>query len=85
MTVAGGAATVIPERNFLCGKPAVGRPHRRQEASVEKDTVSFAIMLSVIDFFLSMVMISGIGLVLSLLPQLNRLGKLDEESMRRGH
>jgi hypothetical protein len=57
----------------------------RQETLVEKDTVTFAIMLSVIDFFLSMVMISGIGVVLSLLPYLNRLGKLDEESMRRGH
>jgi uncharacterized membrane protein len=56
-----------------------------QEVSLEKDTVAFSIMLSVIDFFLSMVMISGIGVVLSLLPYLNRLGKLDEESMRRGH
>ena len=52
---------------------------------MEKDTISFSIMLSVIDFFLSMVMISGIGVVLALLPYLNRLGKLDEESMRRGH
>jgi len=42
-------------------------------------------MLSVIDFFLSMVLISGIGLILWLLPFLTRLGKLDEESMRRGH
>lgn len=50
-----------------------------------KDSVAFAIVLSVLDFFLSMVMISGIGLVLALLPSLNRLGKLDEESMRRGH
>jgi hypothetical protein len=52
---------------------------------VNKDTVTFAVILSLIDFFLSMVMISGIGIVLSLLPLLNRLGKLDEESMRRGH
>ena len=52
---------------------------------MNKDTVTFAIMLSVIDFFLSMVMISGIGAILYLLPYLNRLGKLDEESMRRGH
>jgi hypothetical protein len=59
--------------------------HLRQEASLEKDTVSFAIMLSCIDFFLSILMISGIGVVLSFLPYLNRLGKLDEESMRRGH
>jgi hypothetical protein len=52
---------------------------------MEKDTLTFALLLSVIDFFLSMVMITGIGLILYLLPKLNRLGKLDEESMRRGH
>jgi hypothetical protein len=52
---------------------------------LDKDTVSFSIMLSIIDFFLSMVMISGIGVVLSLLPYLNKLGTLNEESMRRGH
>jgi hypothetical protein len=52
---------------------------------VNKDTVTFAVILSLIDFFLSMGMISGIGLVLSLLPLLNRLGTLDDESMRRGH
>ena len=48
-------------------------------------TLTFAVLLSLIDFLLSMVMITGIGLVLYLLPNLNRLGKLDEESMRRGH
>ena len=52
---------------------------------MEKDTLTFALLLSVIDFFLSIVMITGIGLVLYLLPKLNRLGTLDEESMRRGH
>jgi hypothetical protein len=52
---------------------------------VEKDTLTFALLLSVIDFFLSMVMIAGIGLILYLLPKLNRLGTLDEEAMRRGH
>jgi nitrate reductase NapE component len=52
---------------------------------VNKDTVTFAIILSLIDFFLSMVLISGIGFVLWLLPLLNRLGSLDEKSMRRGH
>jgi hypothetical protein len=56
-----------------------------QEVPLEKDTVTFSIFLSVIDFFLSMVMISGIGVILYLLPHLNRLGKLDEASMRRGH
>ena len=52
---------------------------------MNKDTLTFAVILSLIDFFLSMVMITGIGLILSLLPLLNRAGTLDEESMRRGH
>jgi hypothetical protein len=52
---------------------------------MDKDTLTFAVLLSVIDFLLSILMISGIGAILYLLPMLNRLGKLDEESMRRGH
>ncbi len=56
-----------------------------QEVSLIKDSITFSVFLSVIDFFLSMVMISGIGVILYLLPYLNRLGKLDEDSMRRGH
>jgi hypothetical protein len=63
----------------------VGKPAPLKEATVEKDTLAFAVLLSLIDFFLSIVMITGIGGVLYLLPKLNRLGKLDEESMRRGH
>jgi hypothetical protein len=51
---------------------------------MQKDTVTFAIFLSLVDFFLSMVMLAGIGGLVSLLPLLNRVGKLDEESMRRG-
>jgi hypothetical protein len=67
------------------GLPAVRYPASFQEASMEKDTLIFAVLLSLIDFLLSIVMITGIGLILYLLPNLNRLGKLDEESMRRGH
>ena len=47
------------------------------------DTVYGALLLSVIDFFLSMVMISGIGVVLGLFPLLNRLGKVDEAALRQ--
>ena len=39
------------------------------------DTVHGAILLSVIDFFLSFVVISFIGFVLALFPYLNRTGK----------
>ena len=52
---------------------------------MQKDTLTFAIVLSVIDFFLSIVLISGIGVVLYLLPRLNRFGKLDDDKIRRGH
>ncbi|MGO9741500.1 MAG: hypothetical protein ACLPN5_08320 [Roseiarcus sp.] len=47
------------------------------------DTLYGAYMLSFIDFFMSMVMISGIGIVLALFPLLNRLGKIDEKELRK--
>ena len=49
------------------------------------DSVYGAVMLSLVDFFLSMVMISAIGVVLALFPLLNRLGKVDEAKLRQGH
>lgn len=49
------------------------------------DTLTGAILLSLIDFFLSFVMISGIGVVLALFPLLNRLGTIDESRLRDGH
>ncbi len=50
---------------------------------VMPDTVYGAALLSLIDFFLSMVMISGIGVVLALFPLLNRLGRVDEAALRK--
>jgi hypothetical protein len=49
------------------------------------DTLTGAVLLSVIDFFLSIAMISGIGIVLALFPLLNRLGKLDDHKLRDSH
>ncbi|CAH2600776.1 conserved protein of unknown function [Rhodovastum atsumiense] len=46
------------------------------------DSLQGAIILSVIDFFLSIVMIGGIGVVLALLPLLNRVVRLDDDSLR---
>ena len=43
------------------------------------DTLYGAVLLSVIDFVLSLVLISGIGLLLRLLPLINRLGEVDED------
>ncbi|KAA5597255.1 hypothetical protein [Blastochloris sulfoviridis] len=39
------------------------------------DTLQGAIILSIIDFFLSFVIIAGIGVVLSLFPLINRIGQ----------
>ena len=41
---------------------------------VVPDTINGALLLSIIDFFLSFVVISFIGFVLAVLPFLNRLG-----------
>ncbi|WP_199175998.1 hypothetical protein [Telmatospirillum siberiense] len=46
------------------------------------DTIYGAILLSVIDFFLSIVVITGIGIVLAAFPLLNKVGKLDDEKIR---
>lgn len=40
------------------------------------DTLEGALILSVIDFFLSFVIISGIGIVLALFPLLNRVAQV---------
>ena len=47
------------------------------------DTIQGAIMLSLIDFTLSIVMITAIGFVLWALPLLNQLGKVDEQMLRK--
>ena len=44
------------------------------------DTLQGALILSAIDFFLSFVIISGIGFVLALFPLMNRVGKTRIES-----
>ena len=48
------------------------------------DTVYGAVLLSIIDFFLSFVVIAGIGIILALFPYLNRLGAVDEKKLREG-
>ena len=49
------------------------------------NTLQGAIILSVIDFFLSFIIIAGIGVVLALFPYLNRLGAVSDEHLRSGH
>lgn len=49
------------------------------------DTLQGALILSVIDFFLSFLIIAGIGVVLAAFPYLNRLGSVSDEDLRSGH
>ena len=49
------------------------------------NTLQGAITISIIDFVLSFVIISGIGVVLALLPLVNRRWKIDETKLREGH
>lgn len=49
------------------------------------DTVQGAVVISIIDFVLSFVIISGIGVILALLPKLNDKWRIDEESLKQGH
>lgn len=49
------------------------------------DTVQGAIILSAIDFFLSFIIIGGIGVVLACFPYLNRFGKVSDQDLKAGH
>ena len=46
--------------------------------AIVPDTLQGALIVSVIDFFLSFLIISGIGVILSLFPLLNRAARLFE-------
>ena len=48
------------------------------------DTLGGAITLSVVDFFLSIVIIWGISLLLYLMPLVNKLGNVTNERLK-GH
>jgi hypothetical protein len=43
------------------------------------DTIDGAVILSVIDFILSLLFISAIGVLLHFLPVINRFGEVDED------
>lgn len=49
------------------------------------DSMDGAIVLSIVDFFLSMVIIYFISLVLYIFPYLNKLGNVTDESLKGGH
>ena len=50
-----------------------------------QDNINGALLISAIDFVLSFVIIGGIGCILSLFPLLNKLGKLDDETLKKHH
>lgn len=50
--------------------------------AVVPDTIQGALIVSVIDFFLSFLIISGIGVVLSFFPLLNRVAKFFNASAK---
>jgi hypothetical protein len=49
------------------------------------DNIHGAILISVLDFFLSFVIISGIGVVLAILPVVNRFWAIDDKDLKSGH
>ncbi|MGE5785748.1 MAG: hypothetical protein ACM3ZE_14215 [Myxococcales bacterium] len=49
------------------------------------NTVQGAIVISIIDFILSFVLISGIGVILAVLPVVNRKWKIDDAELKHGH
>lgn len=49
------------------------------------DSVGGAVLISIIDFILSFLIISGIGVVLAALPVVNRYWRLDDAKLRSGH
>lgn len=49
------------------------------------NTLQGALILSVIDFFLSFIIIGGIGVVLACFPYLNRLGEIRDQDLKAGH
>ena len=49
------------------------------------DNVEGAVLISIIDFILSFVIISGIGVVLAILPVVNRYWAIDEKDLKSGH
>ncbi|MDR3562830.1 MAG: hypothetical protein P4N59_15525 [Negativicutes bacterium] len=49
------------------------------------DTLEGAVILSIVDFFLSIVLIYGISFILMLFPYLNKLGSISDESLKGGH
>ena len=49
------------------------------------DSVYGAVLISIIDFFLSFLIIAGIGVILAVLPMVNRFWSIDDKDLKAGH
>lgn len=49
------------------------------------NNVEGAFLISIIDFILSFVIISGIGVILAILPVVNRYWVIDDKDLKGGH
>jgi len=49
------------------------------------DTIYGAVIISLVDFILSFAIISGIGVILALLPIVNRFWNIEDSKLRGGH
>jgi hypothetical protein len=83
-TITGPLPAPARERRSKPAAPQDSRQTKSEETMIVPDSVYGAVILSIIDFTLSVVMITGIGFVLALFPLLNRLGKLDDEKIKKG-
>jgi len=61
------------------------RPFSAETMTPIPDNVQGAILISIIDFILSFVIISGIGVVLAILPIVNRYWVIDDKDLKGGH
>ncbi len=63
-------------------------PHRIPSPTtmiIIPDSVEGAVIISIVDFILSFFIISGIGVVLALLPLVNRFWHIDDKDLKSGH
>ncbi|MEO8615996.1 MAG: hypothetical protein ABI600_12710 [Luteolibacter sp.] len=49
------------------------------------DSVEGAVIISIVDFILSFFIITGIGVILALLPLVNRWWAIDDKDLKGGH
>jgi hypothetical protein len=78
------AATAVICLNKICVR--FGKDQTRgKNVIMIPDTLNGAIILSIIDFFLSFFIIGGSGVVMAGFPHLNRVGAVTDQDLKAGH